>query len=131
MPEINRNLSFDAGIEQIIAFVDQAPTQLPEGGQFVPGEGVCHQYLDEVLFPPSVEQSLVESFRPRVTERQLLTAPGYHHAHQGCMSDLQDLLKEFAGRPEEEKLQAMVQLLQDVEGLRHLFNTYRNLLHQA
>ncbi|MBI1247966.1 hypothetical protein GC197_09020 [bacterium] len=131
MPEINRKLTFDAGIEQITAYIDQTPSQLPEGGQFVPGEAAGKQYLDEVLFPPSVEQTLIESFRPKVTERQLLTAPGYHHAHDQCMEDLGESLKEFAGRPGEEKLQAMAQVLQDVEGLRNLFNTYRNLLHQA
>ena len=131
MPEINRSISFDAGIEQIVDHSDPNPAQLPETGQYVPGEGFYQQQLNEVLFPPSVEQSLVESFRPALSQRQLLTPNGYHAAHSECQQELQQQIEKLGERPDAGKLQAVADLLTDGEQLTNLLNTYRHLLHQA
>ena len=131
MPEINRLISFDAGIEQIVADADPNPAQLPETGQYVPGEGIYRQQLNEVLFPPSVEQSLVDSLRPELGHRSLLTPTGYHTAHAECKNDLQNAIESHQGRPDAEKLQKVADLLAGGEELTNLLNTYRHLLHQA
>ena len=131
MPEINRSISFDTGIEQIVDFTDPNPAQLPDSGQYVPGEGSYQQQINEVLFPPSVEHSLLESFRPSVQQRQLLTPSGYNAAHTDCRNDLQHAIEKFGDRPEGEKLRNVADLLANSAELTNLLNTYRHLLHQA
>ena len=61
MPEISRNLSFDAGIERILTRTDPNPPSLPDAGQIIPGDSHYEHRLDDVLFPPSVEQTLLTS----------------------------------------------------------------------
>ena len=131
MPEINRSISFDAGIEQVLNYVEAHPAQLPEADFYDRGEGIYRQQLDEVLFPPSVEQSLVESFRPSVSHRRLLTPTGYHAAHAECKQELSAALEKLGDRPDGAKLKAMADLLADGEQLTNLLYTYRHLLHKA
>ena len=131
MPEIRPNISFDAGIEQIVSFSEPQASNQQDTGQIVPAESHYKQQLNEVLFPPSVEQSLVESFRPEVANRQLLTSTGYHGAHETCMDELCQAIEKYGDRPEGAKLQKMADLLDAGADLYNLLNTYRHLLHQA
>ena len=131
MPEINKTISFNVGIEQIVAFTDPNPAALPDAGQYVPGEGSYKQQLSDVLFPPSVEQALIESFGRPIENRELLTPPGYHAAQQQTAVEVEQAAQKQADRPEGGKLQALSELLKQGDDLNNLLNTYRHLLHQA
>ena len=131
MAEINRTISFDTGIEQILAYADTSPAKLPDGGQYVPGEGFYQQQLNDVLLPPSVEQSLLESFRPQIKDRSVLTPTGYQAAHNQCQQDVQEAIEKLGDQPDAQKLKSLVPLLQTGTGLTRLLNTYRHLLHRA
>ncbi len=131
MAEINRNISFDTGIEQISEYAESAPTHLPETSQFVPGGGIYKQQLLDVLFPETIEQSMVESFRPEIMNRILLSPTGFHAAHKQCCEDIQEAYKTYAGRPEGTALEELAELLDDGAELNALLSTLRHLLQQA
>lgn len=131
MPEINRNLSFDAGIERVLSTNDWQPMGLPDAARGLTAEAPVDQRLAEVLYPPSVEQGLLDSCRPDVHNPDVLTPGGYQTALENTRSRLQDALKRATTAEDKAKLQGALALLQEDAGLRDLLNTYRHLLHRA
>ncbi|HVJ86622.1 MAG TPA: hypothetical protein VM452_13315 [Caulifigura sp.] len=129
--QVNRNLNFDTGIEQILVQNDPRRTALPETGRTLPGDGQITHLLDQVLSPPSVEQSLMESFRPEITERDLLSPAGYESAREQAGPALQGALSSLPDSNDRQSVEQALQLLADDKSLRDLLNTYRNLLHRA
>jgi hypothetical protein len=131
MPEINRNLSFDAGIERVLSTNDWQPMGLPDAARGLTAEAPVDQRLAEVLYPPSVEQGLVDSCRPDVQNPDVLTPGGYQRALEDTRAKLQEALKRATSPEDMSKLQSAIALLQEDAGLRDLLNTYRHLLHRA
>lgn len=131
MPEINRNLSFDAGIERVLSTNDWQPMGLPDAARGLTAEAPVDQRLAEVLYPPSVEQGLVDSCRPDVQNPNVLTPGGYQSALEDTRARLQEALKRATSPEDKSKLQSAIALLQEDAGLRDLLNTYRHLLHRA
>ncbi|MEM1305691.1 MAG: hypothetical protein AAGG46_12385 [Planctomycetota bacterium] len=135
MREVGRGLSFDAGIEQILTRNDTQSLNLPKESQTLPGDGLFEQRLTEVLTPPSVEQELIESFRPEITNRDVLTPVGYQSALKSSRGKLEQLAKRLAAEPDQsavrDAVRKAVERLDD-ELVRHdLISTYRNLLVSA
>ena len=131
MPEIGPKINFDAGIEQIVSRTETQSASLPEVGQYVPSEGLYEQQLLEVLFPPSIEQSLVESFRPLVRDLSILTPPGNQAALEESLIELKDMMKKHEGSPIAERIESALEVLGEESEMRALLATYRHLLHQA
>ena len=131
MARITRNLSLDAGIEQILTRSDPFPSALPDTGRMMPGIDRVGQRLDEVLFPPSVEEELLESFRPEVDQREILTPNGYRAALEESQAELREAVARAKGTPAGDSLQRAVALLDEERELRDLLSTYRHLLHKA
>lgn len=131
MPSIERALSFDAGIEQILIQNDPRPATLPDSVRSVPGEGQITRLLDQVLRPASVEETLVESLRPEISHRELLSPPGYEAAREATAVALQQVLPQLPDSRDRTAIENALQLLSDDKSLRDLLNTYRNLLHRA
>lgn len=131
MVQVNRSLNFDIGIEQIVIQNDARPASLPETSRALPGDGQITHLLDEVLNPPSVEQSLMESFRPDITQREILSPSGYEMARDQAGPALKDALSKLPDSNDRQAVESALQLLSDDKSLRDLLNTYRNLLHRA
>ena len=131
MAEIPRNLVFDQGIERVLPRVETTAPRLPEAAEVDPGVGRAERQLDDVLFPPSLEQSLVEALRPEISQREILTPVGYEAALAETAQQLEQAARENADTTQRERLQQASDLLQDEMELRELLRTYRHLLHQA
>lgn len=132
MPEVTSTIRFDAGIEQISLGGDAAPDALPQTvSGFVPGSTHSSTQLTQVLFPPSIEQSLLESFRPELDNRTILDPVNYQSALQSCQQELSQLAQDHAGRPEGDKLQRAADELQQENELFRLLAMNRHLLQQA
>ncbi len=131
MVQVNRSLSFDTGIEQIVVQNDPRPASLPESGRALPGDGQIARLLDQVLSPSTIDQLLIESFRPEITERDLLSPPGYEAARDNAGPALRDALATLPDSQDREAVEEALKLLADDKSLRDLLNTYRNLLHRA
>jgi hypothetical protein len=131
MPRINSPIRFDAGIEQILIQSDPRPSTLPDGSRPVPGEGQITRLLDEVLSPPSVEQALVESLRPEIGNREMLSPSGYQAARDFCVADLQRSLSSATTQEERGAIERAIHLLSDDNSLRELLDRYRSVLHRA
>lgn len=131
MARINSPIRFDAGIEEILIQSDSRPSTLPEGIRPVPGEGQITRLLDEVLSPPSVEQALVESLRPEIANREMLSPSGYQAAREFCVADLQRSLSMATTQEERGAIERAIQLLSDDNSLRDLLDRYRSVLHRA
>ena len=130
MPEISRKISLDAGIEQILTQQGPAAPKLPDA-ELLPGSVGYQQQLSSVLFPPSVEQALVDSFRPEVHNRAMLTPVGFSDALKATMSDLREAANQEISATDKHKLQDAMNLLEEDRGLRDLLGTYRQILHRA
>jgi len=132
VPQIASQLQFDRGIDQISIRDYGGAERLPERtSSLVPGEDRYTQQLTELLFPPSVEQSLLESFRPDVNNRQLFSPVDNHVALQNCHDDLRTHAEQHAGRPAAEILKRAADELHVELELRQLLTACRHLLHQA
>lgn len=107
------------------------PLGLPETTRAMPGEAPVDHRLAEVLYPPSVEQMLVDSCRPEVRNLEVLTPGGYQAALEDARSLLQDALGRAVDGGEKEKLQSALAILHEEAGLHNLLSTYRHLLHRA
>ncbi len=84
-----------------------------------------------MLSPPSVEQTLLESLRPLISERDLLSPSGYEAAREAAGPALRAALATLPDSRDREAVEQALQLLNDDKALRDLLNTYRNLLHRA
>jgi hypothetical protein len=131
MTQINRSLNFDTGIEQIVVQHGAQPANLPAESRILPGDAQITHQLDEVLSPPSIEQSLVESLRPEISHREMLSPPGYEAARDAAGPALEAALSQIPDSNDRKVVERALQLLKDDRSLRDLLNTYRNLLHRA
>lgn len=131
MNEITRSLSFDSGIERVIAHDELRPAGLPASQRALPGEAVVAQRLNEVLYPPSIEQALAEALRPDVQDREVLTPGGYRQALDDSAAQLRAAAGAAADPADRAALEAGLAILREDAGLRDLLATYRNLLHRA
>ena len=84
-----------------------------------------------MLFPPSLEESLAEAFRPDVANRDVLTPGGYQGAVDGAVGDLRAAAAKATDPAEKAKLESALAVLKDDASLRDLLNTFRHLLHKA
>jgi Type III secretion system YscX (type_III_YscX) len=126
VPRVSQTIRFDAGIEQITQRGDAAPEALPDrAGALIPGAARYSQQITELLFPPSIEQSLLESFRPELENRAILNPVEYQAALQTCRDELERLVNDRAGGPAAEKLQRAVDELQSDFELFRLLTTKR------
>lgn len=130
MPQVTRSLSFDAGIEQIL-IREGTPMALPDSGQVIPGMTQVEQRLDGVLFPPSLEQTLLESFRPEIDHDDMLTPVGYQVALDASREELRQAAENAALPAEKEALRHASEVLDDQKKLGDLLLTYRHLLHKG
>ena len=130
MSEISRKISLDAGIEQILTQQGPAAPKLPDA-ELLPGSVGYQQQLSTVLFPPSVEQALVDSFRPEINNRAMLTPVGFSDALKTTMTELDEAANRTISSNDKEKLREAMNLLDEDRGLRDLLGTYRQILHRA
>lgn len=131
MSEIRPAISFDAGIEQILSHKDNVAPTLPDSPNVASGAGRYEKQLDDVLFPPSLEQSLADSFRPEISNLDLLTPVGYEAALCECEQLIDEQLADANTDQNRESLGNLKKLLTEEQELRSLLRTYRHLLHQA
>ena len=131
MPEVTSHLSFDAGIELISMQSGLALASLPDSAPMVPTVSHYTQQLTKLLFPPSIEQTLLESLAPDIENRLILNPVTYHATLEQCQGQLQALADEHAGTPQGEKLQRAADELQAESEMCQLLTMSRHLLHQA
>lgn len=131
MSQINRLIAFDAGIEQILTQNDPLPVSLPDASRAAPADGPVSRQLDEVLTPPSVEQALIASLRPDITQRDILSPVGYEAARQGAAAALNAAGRSTTDPAQREVIGRALDLLDNDRGLQDLLSTYRNILHRA
>ena len=128
MAEIQLRPTFDAGIERILTHSDSRNVALPDAGNIASRTGRVEQELENVLFPPSLEQTLADSFRPEIRSLDLLTPVGYEAALSECIEFVEGCVKSDQS---EDSLKPLQDLLGEEQELRLLLRTYRHLLHQA
>jgi hypothetical protein len=87
--------------------------------------------LAELLSPPTVEESVLESFRPPLKHRQLLTPAGLFQAAKTCREELQAAVEKEPRAAEAEKIQNLLTLLKQKQDLAELLIQLRQLLQQA
>ena len=132
MNEIPGNIRFDRGIELIVDSDFIAPARLPEDTGFMAGDTRIREELPKILLPPTVEQSVLDSVRPEVKDRNLLTPPGFRAAHDGSQRELKERQSKFpAGSKEHEKLGKLSEFLNEKQDLTNLLNQLRALLQRA
>lgn len=129
MPEIQRALSFDVGIERLTYTEAQAPAA--RGERTLPADAPVVQQLAELLYPRSFEQTLLGELRPDVEHRGLLTPSEYHDMADVALAELRTVLEQATAQEARESLEAAIALLEEDKSLRQLFNTYRHLLHRG
>lgn len=131
MPEITRRMTFDSGIEQIISQDEPSNVRLPDGAIVLPGESPVENHLSSVLTPPSLEQSLIDTFRPAIEHPENLTPTGFRQAMEATYRDMERLAHQTSDPTDKKKLEAAAALLNDERSLHQLLNTYRHILHRA
>lgn len=132
MPEIPRDIRFDRGIDLIVDHDVSTPVSLPEKTGFMPGDTQIREELPEILLPPTVEQSVLDSVRPEVKDRNLLTPVGFRDAHDVTQVDLKERQLKFPrGTKEHEKLDKLLDFLDEKQDLNELLNRLRTLLQRA
>ncbi len=125
---IHGPLPLDVGIERILS--DEAPdtVRLPESSPVVPGEACYEERLVKVLFPPSLEEQLVQSLRPEINNAELLTPARYHAMPEQTESELLEAA-EHLSPGDQQPLRSAARLMDKQKELRDLLNMYRHLLH--
>lgn len=135
MPEIQPKIAFDAGIERIVSKAADGEPSLPESADVSSGAGVYKPQLDSLLFPPSIEQSLIASLEPNIANKALLTPTGFANALAQSLKHVSEgVVGESAvslAPKSKEKLAKLAALFSEAEELRALLQTYRHLLHKA
>ena len=128
-------MTFDVGLTSITQ-ADSVPNRLPSD-ELIPGRSPVHQELNEVLSPPTLEQSLLDSFRPHIRHPRILTPTGNQLALVEAREELQKLLPEFEGSEQSDGSQQGDAIAEAIKALDHelemhqTLTTYRHLLHQA
>lgn len=131
MPEIPRDIRFDHGIEYIIDVDHVAPNTLPDTTGYIPGDTAIPDRLQEILSPPTVEENILDSFRPTCHNRDLFTPTGFQMAHDRCQFELQTKLDKLRGTAEGDKVQKLMKFLDEKQDLTELLTTLRKLLQQV
>ena len=131
MAEIRTGMSFDHGIEQVSISRGQANAELPRIDEFVPGSTAYTDKLQNLLFQPSIEQSLLASLKPAITQRELLKPERYKSIRQDCSERLSELAEQEVDPDRSEVLGSGAKELQGQHELGELLTTLRNLLHSA
>jgi hypothetical protein len=104
---------------------------LPDVSGYVPADAHVRAQLAELLSPPTVEESVLESFRPPLKHRQLLTPAGLFQAAKTCREELQAAVEKEPRAAEAEKIQNLLTLLKQKQDLAELLIQLRQLLQQA
>ena len=131
MPEVQTQVSFDRGIENVSLYASPAQEALPHNAPLVPGASQYVQELQRLLFAPSVEQQLFESLAPELKHREILNPTFYHATLENCRRDLETLATEQQDPAIRERLERAVEELQQESELSQLLTTFRSLLHKA
>lgn len=131
MPEIPRDINLNFGIEWIVDSQDVDATTLPETRGYVPGDASVQDRLAEVLTPPTIEQTVLESFRPPLTIRDLLTPHGFQKAHRQCQQEVASHADDLRGTLDGDKVERLRGLLAEKADLTDLLTRFRQLLQQA
>lgn len=131
IPEAGGALAFNTGIVQVTTQSDLAPASLPDAAGLVPGETGYTEQLTKLLFPPSVEQSLLDSLRPEIDNRQMLNPVVYQATLENSFQEISQLGEEHAGTPKGDKLKRAADELQSELEMTNILSMCRHLLHQA
>ena len=131
MAEINNALRFDTGLAGILQQTGPEEAQLPNNSKALPGETSYEHRLNDVLYPPSMEQSLLESLRPDVNERDVLSPHKYETLVDLTQQGLSEAGLSLDSAEAQDQIRDTAQLLEEEKDLRGLLNTYRHFLHRA
>lgn len=131
MDQVNAIFSFDVGLEQVSTYSEPEQINLPDATELVPGESSFARELVALLYPPSIEQALLDSLRPELDDRRILNPVEFHAALERCHTMIEERIIQDPTNPHCEVLRdALDELGQELE-LRGMLMTYRHLLHQA
>ena len=131
MPEIRRDINVDVGIELIVDAENAQPLALPETRGFTPADTQVTARLAEILSPPTVEQTILESLQPVCHNSNLMTPTGFQAAHERCRFELQTKLDKLQGTADGNKIERLIKLLDEKQDLSELLVTLRKLLQQV
>ena len=131
MAKISRNMSFETGIEEIRNRSQQSTPSLPDVQAPLPGVAGYQPQLKEVLFPPSIEQQMVEGLRPTITDRSILSPSGFADTLKSARRELQQERDAAAAGTRRDKLDKAIDQLDANEQMRQLLGTYRHVLQRA
>ncbi len=129
--EIQRKLSLDIGIERVLTSPLAAQPSLPDADQTLPGDASYQLELERVLYPDSMEQTLLRSLRPEITHRELLSATRFQAMVEQAQESLRKKLAQIDAREDRKKIRRAIDALGEMKDLRDLLNGYRHVLHRA
>ena len=128
---IGPNLVLDVGIERIVSMPKPEQTQLPEIGKQLPTDAGYQLELQRVLYPDSLEQTLLKSLQPAIKSREFLAATRYQSMVEQVQASLRKQMAQVDSREDRKKLRKAITALEDIKDLRDLLNAYRHILHRA
>ena len=131
MAEISDRLSFDTGIDGILQSTGPVVAKLPETASLNLGEVRYTQQLTKLLFPPSIEQALLESLRPSIEHQEILEPTTNRATLDVSLGQLRKSADERAGTPEGDVLQRAVTELEAETEMCELLSMCRHMLHSA
>lgn len=128
--DAGRILTFDVGIEQVLASLPE-DARLPEADRpLIPSEIEPDHHLESVLGAKGLDEVAVDALKPELTDRDLLIPERY----RAMLDDSVEELKKEAASARSHDGDALFQaatMLEADKGLVELLSTFRNLLIKA
>lgn len=130
MNRIGSPAAFDYGLERVSEdWV--AGNHLPDKSVGVSPLDRPENALNELLFPRTIEQTVLAALRPDIRHQELLTPHGFAEAQRQAMDEIGNAIQTENDVDRKQKLMELDELLQANAELHALVSSYRHLLHQA
>ncbi|MCG8649581.1 MAG: hypothetical protein MI861_07100 [Pirellulales bacterium] len=131
MEQVDSIFSADVGLEQISTYSDPGSINLPDAAQFTPGQAGFARELVALLYPPSIEQSLLDSLRPELDDPRVLNPIEFHAALDASLDQLDRRITQDPAGADSAALRDALDELQEERELREQLQVHRQLLIKA
>lgn len=124
-----KGVSFDRGIDRIIAADEQPRGELPSDGRLAPGEARAQPRLDQILHASTLADALRDELAPRLDDRGILMPDRFNRELSSALASL-----EAAQKAQPEHAAAFREaraVLREEQELRDLIDMYRNALFKG
>jgi hypothetical protein len=127
----SNGIQFNRGIDFVSRRAEEDDGVLPDSAPVVPGDAPISRRLDEVLYQPSVDESILDQLRPVVSDRNILAPGRYGRLSEETEVQLREHIEQTPTDPDNPKFERLARLLEDERGLRDLLDQYRHVLHKG